>query len=216
MTTPAHKVRLVLALRQSGITDTRILSAIERVPRELFVPPLFRDQAYEDMALPIGHGQTLSQPAVVARMLEALELSDRMKVLEVGTGSGYHAAVMAPLCRRLYTIERHRALLLEAEKRFAELGLHNVTTMAGDGMAGWPQQAPFDRISITAAAVEPPPELLDQLAIGGIMVVPIGKPGRTQALMRVERTDDGIAMSEITAVRFVPLVPGIAEAADQN
>ena len=131
MTTPAHKVRLILSLRQGGITDTRILSAIERVPREVFVPEPFRDQAYEDMALPIGHGQTLSQPAVVARMLEALEVGERMKVLEVGTGSGYHAAVMARLCRRVYTIERHRPLLHEAEQRFAALGLHNVTTMAG-------------------------------------------------------------------------------------
>ena len=215
MTTPAHKVRLVLALRQSGITDTRILSAIERVPRELFVPATFRDQAYEDMALPIGHGQTLSQPAVVARMLEALELGERMKVLEVGTGSGYHAAVMARLCRRVYTIERHRPLLLEAQGRFAELGLHNITTMAGDGLRGWPQQAPFDRISVTAAAAaEPPAALLDQMTVGGIMVLPIGKPGQTQVLMRVVRTAQGIEMNELAAVRFVPLVPGIAIGSD--
>ncbi len=210
MTTPAHKVRLILSLRQGGITDTRILSAIERVPREVFVPEPFRDQAYEDMALPIGHGQTLSQPAVVARMLEALDLGERMKVLEVGTGSGYHAAVMARLCRRVYTIERHRPLLHEAEQRFAALGLHNVTTMAGDGMRGWPQQAPFDRISVTAAAVEPPSALLDQLSVGGIMVVPVGKPGQAQTLMRVLRTEQGLEMSELAPVRFVPLVPGIA------
>ncbi len=210
MTTPAHKVRLILSLRQGGITDTRILSAIERVPREVFVPEPFRDQAYEDMALPIGHGQTLSQPAVVARMLEALEVGERMKVLEVGTGSGYHTAVMARLCRRVYTIERHRPLLHEAEQRFAALGLHNVTTMAGDGMRGWPQQAPFDRISVTAAAVEPPSALLDQLSVGGIMVVPVGKPGQAQTLMRVLRTEQGLEMSELAPVRFVPLVPGIA------
>ena len=210
MTTPAHKVRLILSLRQGGITDTRILSAIERVPREVFVPEPFRDQAYEDMALPIGHGQTLSQPAVVARMLEALDLGERMKVLEVGTGSGYHAAVMARLCRRVYTIERHRPLLHEAEQRFAALGLHNVTTMAGDGMRGWPHQAPFDRISVTAAAIEPPSALLDQLAVDGIMVVPVGKPGQVQTLMRVVRTAQGLEMSELAPVRFVPLVPGIA------
>ena len=210
MTTPAHKVRLILSLRQGGVTDTRILSAIERVPREVFVPEPFRDQAYEDMALPIGHGQTLSQPAVVARMLEALDLGERMKVLEVGTGSGYHAAVMARLCRRVYTVERHRPLLHEAEQRFAALGLHNVTTMAGDGMRGWPQQAPFDRISVTAAAVEPPSALLDQLAVDGIMVVPVGKPGQAQTLMRVVRTAQGLEVSELAPVRFVPLVPGIA------
>ena len=174
------------------------------------MPEPFRDQAYEDMALPIGHGQTLSQPAVVARMLEALEVGERMKVLEVGTGSGYHTAVMARLCRRVYTIERHRPLLHEAEQRFAALGLHNVTTMAGDGMRGWPQQAPFDRISVTAAAVEPPSALLDQLSVGGIMVVPVGKPGQAQTLMRVLRTEQGLEMSELAPVRFVPLVPGIA------
>jgi protein-L-isoaspartate(D-aspartate) O-methyltransferase len=210
MSTPANKARLVLLLRSRGITDTRVLSAMERVPREAFTPPTFRDQAYEDMALPIGHGQTLSQPNVVARMVEALEVGDRPRVLEIGTGSGYHAAVLSYLCRRVYTIERHRPLLAEAEKRFAALGLHNITTRAGDGMKGWPETAPFDRISVTAAGLVPPDNLLDQLAIGGIMVIPVGGREDGQQLLRIRRTETGYETEKLMDVRFVPLVPGIA------
>jgi protein-L-isoaspartate(D-aspartate) O-methyltransferase len=210
MSTPANKARLVLALRSHGITDTRVLSAMERVPREVFTPPMFRDQAYEDTALPIGHGQTLSQPHVVARMVEALDIGDRMRVLEIGTGSGYHAAVLSHLCRRVYTIERHRPLLAEAERRFAALGLHNVTTRAGDGMKGWPETAPFDRISVTAAGLEPPDSLLGQLAVGGVMVIPVGGREEAQQLLRIRRTEAGIESEKLMDVRFVPLVPGIA------
>ncbi|MCZ6510678.1 MAG: protein-L-isoaspartate(D-aspartate) O-methyltransferase [Alphaproteobacteria bacterium] len=211
MTTPANKARLILALRSTGITNTAVLSAIERVPRELFVPETFRDQAYENTALPIGYGQTLSQPLVVASMVEALELSNRIKLLEVGTGSGYHAAILAQLCRRVYTIERHRPLLAEAERRFVELGLHNITTRAGDGMLGWPEQAPFERISVTAASDTPPAALLDQLAVGGIMVVPVGGRDRTQVLQKIRRTEAGYETHDLMDVRFVPLLPGLVE-----
>ncbi|NNE83409.1 MAG: protein-L-isoaspartate(D-aspartate) O-methyltransferase [Alphaproteobacteria bacterium] len=211
MTTPANKARLILSLRSAGITDTAVLSAVERVPRELFVPETFRDQAYENTALPIGYGQTLSQPLVVAAMVSALELTNRMKLLEVGTGSGYHASILAHLCRRVYTIERHRPLLAEAERIFGELGLHNVTTRAGDGMLGWPEQAPFDRISVTAASAEPPAALLDQLAVGGIMVMPVGGRDRTQILQQFRRTEDGYQTQDLMEVRFVPLLPGLAE-----
>jgi len=211
MTTPANKARLILSLRSAGITDTAVLSAIERVPRELFVPETFRDQAYENTALPIGYGQTLSQPLVVAHMVEALELDKRMKLLEIGTGSGYHAAILAQLCRRVYTIERHRPLLAEAERRFAELRLHNITTRAGDGMLGWPEQAPFDRISVTAAAGALPQALLDQLAVGGVMVLPVGGRDRVQVLQQIRRTEEGYESRDMMDVRFVPLLPGLAE-----
>lgn len=210
MSTLANKARLVLLLRSQGIIDTRVLSAMERVPREAFTPPTFRDQAYEDLTLPIGLGQTLSAPYVVARMIEALALDDRSRVLEIGTGSGYHAAVLSHLCRRVYTIERHRPLLAEAEKRFRELGLHNVTTRAGDGMKGWTETAPFDRISVTAAGLEPPDGLLEQLSVGGIMIIPVGGRDETQQLLRIRRTETGFETEKLMDVRFVPLVPGIA------
>ena len=210
MTGEPRKIRLLMELRQAGVTETRVLSAIERVPRELFVPEPFRDQAYANIALPIGTGQTLSQPVVVARMTQALELGDRMKVLEVGTGSGYQTAVLARLCRRVYTVERHRHLLQEAETRFRELGLHNITSRVGDGHTGWPEQAPFDRILVTAAAEELPIGLADQLADGGRMVVPVGPRHGEQHLTRVVRTEGGIDIQPIGAVRFVPLTPGKA------
>ena len=156
MSLEARKIRLVMELRRQGVTDKAVLSAIERVPRELFVPATFHDQAYENTALPIGHGQTISQPAVVAYMTQALELGPRMKVLEVGTGCGYQAAVLARLCRRVYTVERHRELRREAEARFAELRIRNITSRWGDGTKGWTEQAPFDRIIVTAGAPQVP------------------------------------------------------------
>ena len=143
MSTPNHKIRLVMELRKSGVIDTRVIGAIERIPREEFTPPAFRDQAYEDTALPIGHGQTLSQPTVVGLMSQALEVGPRMKVLEIGTGSGYQAAILSLLCRRVYTIERHKPLLDEAEARFKKLRLHNITSRLGDGWLGWAEQDIF-------------------------------------------------------------------------
>jgi protein-L-isoaspartate(D-aspartate) O-methyltransferase len=204
----ARKIRLIMQLRRSGVTDTTVLAVIERLPREIFVPRSFLDQAYEDMALPIGSGQTISQPLVVAMMTQALELHDRLKVLEVGTGSGYQAAVLSRLVRRVYTIERHKPLLHDAEARFHQLGLHNITTRAGDGTKGWPEQAPFDRILVTAAADgDIPKTLTDQLALGGVMVVPLGNDRRDQRVYRIRRTETGLQREELWPVRFVPLLP---------
>ncbi|MCH8924708.1 MAG: protein-L-isoaspartate(D-aspartate) O-methyltransferase [Proteobacteria bacterium] len=209
MTVDARKIRLIMRLRRAGISDTKVLSAIERIPREAFVPDSFQDQAYEDRTLPIGHGQTLSQPRVVALMTQALEIDRRIKVLEIGTGSGYQAAVLSRLCRRLYTIERHRELQRAAERRFQELRLHNITARLGDGAKGWPEQAPFARIMVTAAAAGIPESLVDQLAPGGIMVVPVGRPGADQTLLRVTRNEDGFHEEVLGDVRFVPLLEGL-------
>ena len=209
MSVATRTIRQILELRQGGITDTRVLSAIERVPRARFVPAALAHQAFENVAVSIGHGQTLSRPLVVAQMTEALEVGPRMKVLEIGTGSGYHTAVLAQLCRRVYTIERHRPLMVQAENRLRELRLHNVTTKVGDGMHGWPDQAPFDRIIVSAAAPEPPAPILAQLAVGGILVLPVGTQGREQSLMRVQRREQGFESEWLSQVRFVPLVAGI-------
>lgn len=200
------KIRLLMKLRREGITDTRVLGAIEQIPREAFVDPRFLDQAYEDTALPINSGQTISQPTVVAWMTWALSVGERMKVLEIGTGSGYQAAILSRLCRRLYTVERHKDLLREAEKRFNSLHLNNITSKLGDGSKGWNEVAPFDRIMVTAAAGEVPSALLDQLAIGGVMVTPVGAQGAEQILLRIERTEDGFNTQHLMNVRFVPLV----------
>ena len=197
-------------LRQAGVADGGVLAAMEATPRELFLTDHFKAQAYEDATLPIGYQQTLSAPAVVAKMTEALEITDRMKVLEIGTGSGYQAAVLAQLCRRLYSIERHPALLQDAEARFQELGLVNITTQAGDGSLGWPEQAPFERIMVTAAAADVPDALLGQLAEGGIMIVPVGLDENDQYLLKLRRGKDSIQTEELGPTRFVPLIAGLA------
>lgn len=209
MSTPNHRIRLLMELRASGITDTEVLSAIERVPREVFTTPQFRDQAYENTALPIGHGQTLSQPTVVALMSQAIAPNKRLKVLEIGTGSGYQTAILARLFRRVYTIERYKPLLAEAEARFKELRLHNITAKLGDGWAGWPEQAPFERIIVTAAPPEIPDALLRQLSPDGIMVLPMGSEKRTQKLIKVTMTPQGYVTEDIAPVRFVPMVEGL-------
>lgn len=209
MTLEARKIRLVMELRQAGISDTAVLSAIERVPREAFVPEPFQDRAYENCALPIGQGQTLSQPQVVAAMTQALAAGRRAKVLEVGTGSGYQAAVLSRLCRRVYTVERYKVLLRQAEDRFSELRLHNITTRIGDGSKGWREQAPFERIIVTAAAPEVPGELADQLADGGIMVIPVGRRGGVQTLLRLARSNGSLMEEVLSEVKFVPLLKGI-------
>jgi protein-L-isoaspartate(D-aspartate) O-methyltransferase len=201
-----------MGLRAQGIRDSRVLNAIEKLPRALFVDEPYALQAYDDRALPIDCGQTISQPFVVAYMTEALKVGDRDKVLEIGTGSGYQTAVLAQLCRRVYTIERYRTLLQQAEKRLKRLEVHNVTAMAGDGLKGWPAQAPFDRILVTAAAEEIPETLVGQLKTDGIMVLPVGPVGGVQHVCRVTRTgDEGYDVEELIGVRFVPLVPGKAE-----
>jgi protein-L-isoaspartate(D-aspartate) O-methyltransferase len=204
------KIRLIMHLRQAGIKDTNVLSAIEKTSREVFVPPSFHDQAYEDTALPIGLGQTISQPFIVAYMTEVLELDPRMTVLEIGTGSGYQTAVLAKLCRRVYTIERHKPLLELAQRHFETFKLRNVTAMAGDGTRGWPGSNEFDRIIVTAAAAEPPLALLDQLKVGGIMVIPVGDQGKPQVLRRYKRESEDIyAKQDMLPVRFVPLLPDV-------
>jgi protein-L-isoaspartate(D-aspartate) O-methyltransferase len=208
MSYEAHKIRLIMDLRRQGITDKGVLSAVERVPRELFVPEAMRSEAYENIPLPISQGQTISQPFIVAYMTQALCLGDRDRVLEIGTGSGYQAAVLAQLCRRVCTIERYRTLLAQAEGRFEDLKLHNITTRLGDGGKGWPELAPFARIIVTAAASELPQTLADQLDDGGIMIVPVG-PSGDQTLIRVTRQDDRFKEERLLDVRFVPLVVGL-------
>ncbi|MBT5108671.1 MAG: protein-L-isoaspartate(D-aspartate) O-methyltransferase [Rhodospirillaceae bacterium] len=212
MTQDAQKIRLILELRQAGITNTEILAAMERVPRDRFVPKAFGDRAYDGMALPIGHGQTISQPVVVARMIAALHLNDRIKVLEIGAGSGYQTAILSYLSRRVYAIERHRDLLLGAQKLLDEMRCYNVTAVVGDGTLGWPDQAPFERIIVSAAAPEIPTVLTDQLAEGGVMVIPVGDQRRDQMIMRVTRRDGEIHTEDLWPVRFLPLVPGRPEA----
>jgi len=203
----ANRIRLLMKLRNSGIHDTEVLSAIENTPRELFVEDAFRDHAWDDTALPIASGQTISQPTVVAWMTWALELDPRMRVLEIGTGSGYQAAILSKLARRVYTIERHRDLLGQAEERFKKLGITNIVTKRGDGTKGWKEAAPFERIIVTAAAGEVPAALLDQLAPNGIMVVPVGNSVADQILLRIRKDENGrIATQHLMNVRFVPLV----------
>src|SRR5215469_3640597 len=208
-----RKLRLIMELRRCGMGDARVLGAIERTPRELFVPDAFQDQAYENVALPIGDAQTISQPYVVALMTEKLELTGREKVLEIGTGSGYQAAVLARLARRVFTLERHRRLVSEAERRFTALGLNNIVTRLGDGTRGWREQAPFDRIIVTAAPREVPPALIEQLVPGGLMVLPIGAEYHDQRLVRARRAagpgESGYAVEDLAWVRFVPLVAGL-------
>lgn len=214
-----QKIKLIMALRTAGIKDMAVLNALETIPREHFIPEEMMDQAYEDVAVPIGLGQTISQPFVVAKMTEALEVTDRHKVLEIGTGTGYQACVLSKVARRVYTIERHKPLHDVAEENFKALHVRNVTTLYGDGMRGWPtingsNQSPFDRIIVTAAAREKPPQaLIDQLTVGGIMMVPIGKPG-SQILKRFKKeSDDTYSIQDVMPVRFVPLLPDIDETA---
>jgi len=199
-----------MGLRARGIRDTRVLAAIETVPREEFVPDAFQDLAYAEQALPIECGQTLSQPFIVAFMTDRLKVGDRMKVLEVGTGSGYQSAILAQLCRRVYTIERYRTLVKSAEQRFTRLRLANITTLLGDGNKGWPKQAPFERIIVTAAAPQLPRQLIEQLAVGGILICPVEVSPGKQEILRITRTEDDFERESLMPVRFVPLVEGIA------
>jgi protein-L-isoaspartate(D-aspartate) O-methyltransferase len=203
------KLSLLAELRRDGIADEQVLRAVESVPRELFVPETFQDRAYENIPLPIGRAQTISQPYIVALMTEALQLEDKHRVLEIGTGSGYQAAVLAKICRRVFTLERHQALLKEAAKRFAALRIHNITSRYGDGTKGWPEGAPYDRIIVTAAAPEVPLRLVAQLRDGGVMIAPVGPERRDQRLVRVHRHGESHFIEELGGVRFVPLVRGL-------
>jgi len=205
------KLRLLMELRRAGIADSRVLGAIEKTPREKFVPASFEDRAYENVALPIDDGQTISQPYVVALMTEALLVGERTNVLEIGTGSGYQTAILARLCRRVFSIERHRELLRGAERRLDQLRLHNIVCRLGDGSKGWPEQLPYDRVIVTAAAPEVPAALVDGLAPGGVLVTPVGADRRDQHLVRIRRNDDGFSTEELGLVRFVPLVAGLPQ-----
>ncbi|MGB6427574.1 MAG: protein-L-isoaspartate(D-aspartate) O-methyltransferase [Methyloceanibacter sp.] len=216
MASAPDQIGLIMQLRRRGIRDTDVLRAIERIPRDLFVDPAFADHAYRDIALPIECGQTISQPFVVAFMTEKLDLDQSHKVLEIGTGSGYQAAVLSHLSRRVYTVERWRELQKSADRRFAELGITNVTAIIGDGWIGWPPQAPFDRIIVTAAAAEAPAALVDQLKAGGRMIIPLGHDRDSQSLVQIDKTETGVKAKTLLPVRFVPLMRGRVQAEERS
>ena len=202
------KMQFLFSLRKAGIVDKQVLAAMERVDRKNFVNDVFSEKAYEDTPLPIACGQTISQPTVVGLMTQALQVTSRDKVLEVGTGSGYQAAILSLLARRVYTIERHSLLVNNATKVFEKLNISNITTILSDGGHGLEQQAPFDRIIVTAASDDPPASLLSQLKIGGIMIIPVGQSDNMQKLIKIAKTDGGYEYQDLQAVRFVPLVAG--------
>lgn len=206
-----RKMQFLYALRSKGVTDKRVLSAMEAIDRGPFIRGIFADRAYEDMPLPIACGQTISQPSVVGIMTQALNITPRDKVLEVGTGSGYQAAVLSRLARRVYSVDRHSRLVREARALFQTMNLTNITTITADGSFGLPDQAPFDRILVTAAAEDPPGTLIDQLKPGGIMVIPVGQSDAVQHLIVARKTADGLDYEELRQVRFVPLLEGLGK-----
>ena len=205
------KMQFLFALRSKGVTDSRVLTVMERIDRAAFVRGLFSERAYEDMPLPIACGQTISQPSVVGLMTQALDVQARHKVLEIGTGSGYQAAILSQLARRVYTIDRFKRLVTEAQSVFDALHITNITAMTADGSFGLAEQAPFDRILLTAAAEDPPGPLLAQLRVGGVMVLPVGQSDTVQSLIRVTRHETGFDYEELRPVRFVPLIEGIGQ-----
>lgn len=202
-----QKAQLIMALRGLGVLDAAVLSALESVPRELFVPAALRQHAYENASLPIALEQTISQPYVVARMTEALRLTGRERVLEIGCGSGYQAAILTFLCRRVYSMERLKPLLVDAENRLRDLRISNISLRHGDGTKGWPEAAPFDRIILTCGTAKIPDALLQQLKIGGIMVAPEGD-FKDQHLVVITRLETGFERKVLMPVTFVPLIEG--------
>ncbi|MEI9997198.1 MAG: protein-L-isoaspartate(D-aspartate) O-methyltransferase [Rhizomicrobium sp.] len=219
MTVDPRRIQLIMELRGQGIFDPRVLDAIERTPRDAFVDEPLQYAAFNNTALPIACGQTISQPFVVAYMTQQLDVQPGHRVLEIGTGSGYQAAVLAPLCRRVYTVERHKPLLAQAQSRFKALGLHNIATRHGDGFAGWAEQAPFDRIILSAAAERVPLILIEQLKPGGILVAPVGGVPDSdssaplerfsQRLTKMIRTGTGMTEEVLIPVVFVPMLSGL-------
>jgi protein-L-isoaspartate(D-aspartate) O-methyltransferase len=205
------RMEFMLTLRRRGITDAAVLRAMDEVPREMFVPDDTKQQAYQDHALPIACGQTISQPYVVAYMTELLELASHHRVLEIGTGSGYQAAVISRIAAHVVSIERYRTLAERARRTFDRIGYTNIDVLVGDGLEGAPNLPPFDRIIVTAAAETVPDTLVDQLADAGIMVLPVGPRDAPQHIVRLRKTPEGIEREELIAVRFVPLVPGQAK-----
>ena len=202
------KMQFLFSLRKAGVVDKKVLDAMERVDRKNFVNSVFSEKAYDDTPLPIACGQTISQPTVVGLMTQALQVTSRDKVLEVGTGSGYQAAILSLLARRVYTVERHSLLVNNATKVFQKLNISNITTICADGGYGLERQAPFDRIIVTAASDDPPASLLSQLKIGGIMIIPVGQSDNIQNLIKIAKTDGGYEYQDLQTVRFVPLVAG--------
>jgi protein-L-isoaspartate(D-aspartate) O-methyltransferase len=206
-----ERMEFLLGLRRRGIADQAVLRAMDEVPRGQFVEPDFAGRAYADQALPICCGQTISQPYVVAYMSEQLGLRPHHRVLEIGTGSGYQAAVLSRLAREVVTVERYRTLAEQARGRLQALGYDNVEVVVGDGFGGAPGRAPFDRVLITAAAESVPQALVDQLADGGIMVLPLGSHGGAQNIVKIAKSPTGLTRETLIAVRFVPLLPGQAK-----
>tara|TARA_B110000977_G_scaffold201794_1_gene298735 strand:+ start:4930 stop:5568 length:639 start_codon:yes stop_codon:yes gene_type:complete len=211
MTLAERQMQFLFALRSKGVTDGRVLTAMEKTDRAMFVKGHFADRAYEDIPLPIACGQTISQPSVVGLMTQALQVNPRDKVLEVGTGSGYQAAILSHLARRVYTVDRHKPLIDDARATFQALDITNLTAFTADGSHGLPEQAPFDRILVTAAAEDPPGPLLAQLKVGGTMVLPVGQSDSVQSLIRVTRNDTEFEYEELRPVRFVPLLEGLGK-----
>ena len=219
MTNDPRQIQLIMELRGQGIDDRRVLEAVEKTPRENFVEAPFVNHAYDNSALPIACGQTISQPYVVAYMTQHLDVQPQHRVLEIGTGSGYQAAILSPLCRRVYTVERHRPLLDQARARFAALGLHNVVSKLGDGFLGWPEQAPFDRIILSCAVPQIPPILTQQLKSGGALIAPVGTVPKSdgmapmesfsQRLTKMIRTETGVTEEVLIPVLFVPMLSGL-------
>lgn len=211
MTLAERQMQFLFALRSKGVTDGRVLTAMEKTDRAMFVKGHFSDRAYDDMPLPIACGQTISQPSVVGLMTQALQVNPRDKVLEIGTGSGYQAAILSHLARRVYTVDRYKPLVNDARAIFQALDITNLTAFTADGSHGLPEQAPFDRILVTAAAEDPPGPLLAQLRVGGIMVLPVGQSDSVQSLIRVTRSETGFEYEELRPVRFVPLLEGLGK-----
>ncbi len=204
------RMEFLLALRRRGITDAAVLRAMDEVPRDMFVTDDMKERAYRDQALPIACGQTISQPYVVAYMTELLELRSHHRVLEIGTGSGYQAAVLSRIAASVVTVERYRTLAEQARRTFDRIGYTNIEVIVGDGMLGAPERAPFDRIMVTAAADRIPQTLVSQLADGGVMVLPLGPHDGPQHIVRLRKSGEEIAREDLIAVRFVPLLPGQA------
>ena len=207
----ADRMEFLLTLRRRGIMDAAVLRAMDDVPRERFVETSFAEVAYADQALPIACGQTISQPYVVAYMTERLEVRSHHRVLEVGTGSGYQAAVIARLAREVVSIERYRTLADEAQERLRSIGYENVKVVVGDGFSGVPERAPYDRIIVTAAAETIPQTLLDQLAADGIMIMPLGSHDGSQHIIKITKSVTGTRRENLIPVRFVPMLPGQAQ-----
>ena len=202
------KMQFILSVRSKGVVDDNVLKAIESLNREHFLKGVFAQRAYEDTPLPIECGQTISKPSVVGIMTQALKVTTRDKILEIGTGSGYQTAILSKLARRVYSVERFKPLYDEARQIFKQLNLNNITPIWGDGSQGIVEQQPFDRIIVTAAAEDPPPILLNQLKVGGIMIIPVGQSDEIQKLIKVERTETNFKYEDLCDVRFVPLLEG--------